>query len=162
LALGADVGAALLPGVTGAGMAVRAGERAVEAGVHAGEIASKGAELLLDTNVVISDGKKLVEAGANVVKAEITNKEIKYLVKSGRMRGHKAAEAISTVANGSNVHTRINVRAGLTAKKTGNFADGVIGATAIERNSTLVTRDKALSNAVKKAGGRVKHPDEIL
>jgi predicted nucleic acid-binding protein len=42
--------------------------------------------------------------------------------------------------------------------QTGNFADGVIGATAIERGSTLVTHDQALIDAVNALGGSARKP----
>ncbi len=53
-ALAADVGGALLPFATGGGMAVRAGVKGVE---HAADL-KKGAELLIDSNAIVTDGKR--------------------------------------------------------------------------------------------------------
>ena len=53
---------------------------------------------------------------------------------------------------------RINVRRMLNPGNAGNFADGVIGATAIERGSILVTNDFRLLNAVNELGGRAARP----
>jgi predicted nucleic acid-binding protein len=53
---------------------------------------------------------------------------------------------------------RINVRGQLTPKLRGNFADGVIGATSIERGSTLITHDQALIDAVNALGGAARKP----
>jgi predicted nucleic acid-binding protein len=69
-----------------------------------------------------------------------------------------AARQIPSVPDSMNVDLRINVRAGLTPKLKGNFADGVIGATAIERGSTLVTNEKALFDAMNALRAKVKKP----
>ena len=116
------------------------------------------AELVLDTNVVISDGRRFVENGDNVVKSVVTDIELRDIHKRGNIKGApNAASDIPSVELPS-IHTRINVRGGLAPGSRGNFADGIIGATAIDRGSTLVTRDKALAEAVKAAGGRVADP----
>jgi predicted nucleic acid-binding protein len=57
-----------------------------------------------------------------------------------------------------NVDLRISVRGLLTPKLRGNFADGIIGATAIDRGSTLVTHDRALIDAVNALGGVARVP----
>ena len=138
VALGADVAGALIPGVTGGGAAVRAGAKTIEA---TGEL-KKGAELLIDSKVIVTDGKRLVESGENVVKADVAVPELRNAVTTGNLKGvPKAADSIPTVAGAQNVNTRINVRGQLPAGR-GRFGDGVTGATALERGSTLVTRDK--------------------
>lgn len=87
--------------------------------------------------------------------------ELRNAVTTGNLKGvPKAAESIPTVAGATNVNTRINVRGQLPAGR-GRFGDGVTGATAIERGSTLVTRDKKLGEAVEKLGGKVKRPEDI-
>lgn len=122
----------------------------------------KRSELILDTNVVIADGKRLANSGQNVVKDAITSIEIKDVVNRGKIRGMpQAANQINSVPSSTNVNTRINVRGQLQSGAKGNFADGVIGGTSIERGSTLVTRDKKLMKAVKKLGGTATHPDKI-
>jgi RHS repeat-associated protein len=115
-------------------------------------------ELLLDTNVVVSHGRKFVESGENVTKASVTNVELAKIVNEGKIVMPQAASQIRTVDNASNVNLRINVRSKLTPKKEGNFADGIIGATAIERGAILVTHDKALRKAVNDLGGTAVAP----
>jgi predicted nucleic acid-binding protein len=137
--------------------------KGVGKGLSAGYKAVRGArqavpELLLDTNVVVSHGKQLVQSGANVVKASVTDIELANIVRQGKVAMPKAASQIASVADSVNVHLRINVRAGLTPKGSGNFVDGIIGATAIERGSILVTADKALTRAVQALGGAVTRP----
>jgi RHS repeat-associated protein len=122
------------------------------------KVAKAGPELLLDSNVVIGQGKQFVASGENVVKAAISDTEIANLVNQGRIKMPGAASQIPSVPNSLNVDLRINVRAQLTPKAKGNFADGVIGATSIERGSTLITHDQALINAVKALGGDARKP----
>jgi RHS repeat-associated protein len=154
LALGADVGGAMIPFATGAGAAVRMGVKA-EHVVEGARAAKNGSELVLDTNVVIAHGREYVKSGENVVKSVVTDVEITALVRRGDIKGApRAASEIPSVGLPS-LNTRINVRGGLKSGTKGNFADGIIGATAIERGATLVTKDKALAGAVEKAGGRV-------
>jgi len=107
---------------------------------------------------VISQGKQFLNSGQNVVKASITDVEIANLVKQGRIFQPAAANEIPSVANCLNVDPRINVRGLLTPKKRGNFADGVIGATSIERGSTLISSDESLINAVNTLGGAARKP----
>jgi hypothetical protein len=124
----------------------------------AGEIeqsAQAGSELLLDTNAVIGEGKLFVAAGDNVVKASVSDVEIGNLVEQGRIGLPRAAGEIPTVPNSPNINLRINVRGLLTPKASGNFADGIIGATSLERGATLVTHDVALGDAVSGLGGNV-------
>src|SRR5690606_33049840 len=85
-------------------------------------------ELLLDSNVVIGQGRQFLASGQNVVKASISDVEIANLVRHGRISMPGAANQIPSVANSLNVDLRINVRGQLTPKLRGNFADGVIGA----------------------------------
>jgi hypothetical protein len=87
----------------------------------------------------------------------VSDVELAGLVRRGDITMPKAAQEIPSVGL-PGVNTRINVRGGLSPGKRGNFADGIIGATAIERASTLVTKDKALTKAVQEAGGRVFEP----
>ena len=127
------------------------------------KILNTGAELLLDTNVVISNGDELAKSGKNVVKDQISNIEINNLVDRGKLKGKpKAADNIQDVPSSNNIHDRINIRGLLTSKKRGNFADGVIGATAKVRDATLVTRDKALIQAVRKNGGKALDVNAVL
>ncbi len=157
VALGADVVGAAIPFATGGGLAARAGAKALE---KSGDI-KKGAELLLDSNVIVTDGKRLVESGQNIVKADVALPELRNAASTGNLKGvPKAAESIPTVPGAQNVNTRINVR-GQLPEGRGRFGDGVTGATAIERGSTLVTRDKNLSKAVKNLGGNVKRPEDV-
>ncbi len=120
----------------------------------ANSAAATGPELLLDTNVVISHGKQYVASGQNVVKASISDFELNNLVSGGRIKMPHAASKIPSVPNSINVDQRINVRALLTPKRTGNYVDSIIGATALERGSTLITSDKSLCNAVNTLGGK--------
>lgn len=121
-------------------------------------VASGGRELLLDTNAVISNGRTFLGAGESVVKAGVSDIELANLVGKGRISMPSAADKISSVANSLNVDLRINVRALLNQGAVGNFADGIIGATAIERGSILVTNDFRLLNAVNKLGGSAIRP----
>jgi RHS repeat-associated protein len=114
-------------------------------------------ELLLDTSVVISNGRQFVGA-ANVVKAAATDVELTDLVAAGRINMPKAAAQIPTVPNSTNADLIDSVASGLTPKLRGNAADAVIGATAIERNATLVSHDKSLIDAVIDAGGMARKP----
>jgi RHS repeat-associated protein len=152
--------------IVGGGVIVAGGgliAKGIGKGLSAGFKAARGArpvapELLLDTNVVVSHGKQLLESGANIVKASVTDLELAAIVRQGKVGMPKAASQIASVADSVNVHLRINVRAGLTNKATGNFVDGIIGATAIERGSILVTADRALTRAVQALGGAVTTP----
>jgi RHS repeat-associated protein len=126
--------------------------REVETGVNAGR------ELLLDTNVVISDGRRLLSSGDNIVKAGVSDTELANLVEAGRIKMPRAAADIPSVADSLNVNLRINVRDLLTPKLTGNFADGIIGATALERDAILISRDESLIDAVNKLGGIARKP----
>jgi PIN domain nuclease of toxin-antitoxin system len=123
-----------------------------------GAAAKTAPELLLDSNVVIGKGKEFVASGQNVVKASISDVEIANLVNRGKIKMPGAATQIPSVPNSLNVDLRINVRGQLTPKVRGNFADGVIGATSIERGSTLITHDDALINAVNALGGAARKP----
>jgi len=87
----------------------------------------------------------------------VTEVELNNLVQAGRIKMPAAASDIPSVEL-PDVNIRINVRGDLTPKGKGNLADGIIGATAIERGSTLVSNDKALVNAVTKLGGKAKTP----
>jgi RHS repeat-associated protein len=130
-------------------------------GAEKGEavVASAGEEFLLDTNVVISHGRQYAESGLNVVKADITDVELRATVRSRpKMHMPGAASLIPSVPSSTNLDLRIAVRGELTAKGKGNFADGIIIATAFERNAVLVTSDKAVFNAVTRLGGRVIKP----
>ncbi len=60
--------------------------------------AEGGQELLLDTNVVIGQGKQFVASGANVVKAEATDVELANLVNQGRIGMPRAASQIPSVS----------------------------------------------------------------
>jgi RHS repeat-associated protein len=155
-ALAADLGATLIPFATGAGAAVRAATRAEHA-IDAARATKSGAELVLDTNAVITHGKHFVKSGDQVVKSVVTDVELAALAKRGKITMPKAAQEIPSVGL-PGVHTRINVRAKLPPRKKGNFADGIIGATALERGSTLVTKDKGLAKAVRESGGKVIEP----
>jgi RHS repeat-associated protein len=157
LALGGDVVGAVIPFASGFGAAIRAGAKAEHVVAGAARGAKAGSELVLDTNVVISHGKDFVKSGHNVVKSAVTDTELAGLVRRGKINMPSAASQIPSVGLPS-VNTRINVRGGLTPGTRGNFADGIIGATAIERGSTLVTRDGKLAEAVQKAGGKVMEP----
>jgi RHS repeat-associated protein len=126
--------------------------REVESGVNAGR------ELLLDTNVVVSDGRRLLSSGDNIVKASVSDTELANLVEAGRIKMPRAAADIPSVADSLNVNLRINVRELLTPKVAGNFADGIIGATALERDAILISRDEALIDAVNKLGGIARKP----
>lgn len=46
----------------------------------------------------------------------------------------------------------------IQGKRNPEFADGIIGGAALERGSTLVTRDKELLRAVTGAGGKAVTP----
>jgi predicted nucleic acid-binding protein len=117
-----------------------------------------GRELLLDTNVVISDGRRLLSSGDNIVKAGVSDTELANLVEAGRIKMPRAAADIPSVADSLNVNFRINVRDLLTPKLTGNFADGIIDATALERDAILISRDESLIDAVNKLGGIARKP----
>lgn len=84
--------------------------------------------------------------------------EIRSLVNRDKIKGVPAAAKDIPVVGLPGVNARINVRAGLTPGRPRNFADGIIGGTALERGSTLVTRDKELRRAVIGAGGKVRTP----
>ena len=156
-----------LPGGAGTALKIARAADKVATATGAARTADKGREFVVDTNAVISHGKQIVESGVNAVKPDIVTADIRSATTAGRgrLQPPNAADSIPSVPNATNVNTRTNVRASLTPskdKKSGNFADGVIGATAIERNSTLVTSDKKLIEAVRKAGGDVIKPDELL
>ena len=106
---------------------------------------------------MISDGRRFVESGQNTAKSQVTDIELRYLVEQGRIAMPRAAQDIPALPL-PGVHARINARAGLRSGKKGNFADGVIGGTALERGMTLVTRDKELLKSVRAAGGRAVTP----
>jgi RHS repeat-associated protein len=146
LAAGIGVGGALLAGI-GLGIV---GKLAQEA--------TTGEKLLLDTNVVIGQGKQFVASGQNIMKASITDVELVSLVKQGRIGMPSAASQIPSVANSVNVDLMINVRGLLTPKLSGNYVDGIIGATAIEQGATLISNDKSLINAVNTLGGIARKP----
>lgn len=94
-----------------------------------------------------------MNSGQNAVRPSITNAEIRSAVNRGSIQGApKAAGDIPVVPNGGSLNDRINIRGQITSTR-GKFGDGVIGATALERGSTLVSRDKQLRNAVNKLGG---------
>lgn len=112
---------------------------------------------ILDTNVIISDGKRLVQSGESVVKSSVSDLELQNLVARGKIHMPSAAADIPSVGL-PGVDARINVRAGLTPGRQGNFADGIIGATAIERDALLLTRDQELLKAVIRAGGKAATP----
>ncbi|MCG8419741.1 MAG: hypothetical protein MJE77_17550, partial [Proteobacteria bacterium] len=161
---GASILAAVFTGVTSfvaklAKKAVRAGTKALGGAFRRFRrpgAARGGDELLLDTNVVISHGKNY--AGKNAVKLSVTDLEIGSLVRRGKLRGAPgAAGDIANVGPGS-LDSRINVRGLLKNGTKGNFADGVIGGTALDRGSTLVSSDKALRRAVEALGGKVVGP----
>ena len=92
-----------------------------------------------------------MNSGKNVVRPSITEAEIRSTVTRGRFRP-KAADKIPVVPNGGSLNDRINIRGQISSTR-GRFGDGVIGATALERGSTLVSRDKQLRNAVNNLGG---------
>ncbi|MEI6218884.1 MAG: RHS repeat-associated core domain-containing protein, partial [bacterium] len=112
---------------------------------------------VLDTNVIISDGKRLVQSGENVVKSCVSDLELQNLVDRGKIHMPGAAADIPRVGL-PGVDARINVRAALTPGRQGNFADGIIGATALERDALLLTRDQELLKAVIQAGGKAAIP----
>ncbi len=116
-------------------------------------------EFLLDTNTVISHGKHYVASGHNVVKSVATDAELRYLVRTrgGRISMPHAANQIPSVGL-PNIDTRILIRGYLRPGRKGNFVDGIIGATAIERNATLITNDADLLRAVIAAGGKARLP----
>ncbi len=136
------------------------GAHAVELGAKASDI-KKGSELLLDSNVIVTDGKRLVESGQNIKKADVALPELRNATSTGNLKGvPKAADSIPTVPGAKDVNTRINIRGQLPAARD-RFGDGVTGATAIERGSKLVTRDKKLAETVRKSGGEAVRPKDL-
>ncbi|XXY21866.1 SpvB/TcaC N-terminal domain-containing protein [Sorangium sp. So ce216] len=116
-----------------------------------------GDELVLDTNVVISHGKRYLESGQRITKSVVTELELRSVIKRGKISMPKAASQIPSVPLPT-LDGRINVRGELTRGRVGNVGDGIIGATALERNATLVTKDKDLTTAVIRLGGKVIGP----
>jgi RHS repeat-associated protein len=144
----------------GVGGKIAKGAKALSKADDIGDAAKsikKTEEFVVDTNAVISDAKRLVPAadkkGVDLIKSQISDIELK--------RPPKAAKFIPSVELPS-VNARINVRDLLTKRKTGNFADGIIGATALERGATLISNDKALRTAVTNLGGKAIRPKEFL
>jgi len=124
-----------------------------------GAPAPVGPKYLLDTNAVITHGKQMVNSGANVVKADVTNLELNSLLSRGQLKGMpNAANQISTVPNSLNLDLRINIRGELPVGAKGNFADGIIGASAIEQGATLLSNDAKLVKAVNAVGGKAGAP----
>lgn len=120
-------------------------------------VTKSGDEFLLDTNVVIADGKRFVNSGQNVVKSSVTDIELSDLVRRGKIKMPGAASDIPSVGL-PGVNARINARAGLTPGRRGNFADGIIGGSALERGAILITRDQELLRSIINAGGRAIKP----
>jgi RHS repeat-associated protein len=147
--LGAGAGLLSAGGGAGADLLGAGGDALID-----GAAATSGApELLLDTNAVIQNGQSLLSSGPNIVRPSITDVELQNLVRRGRLQMPRAAGEIPTVPDSMDINLRINVRGQLTPRVRGNFADGVIGATAIERNAILVTHDGNLLKAVMRLGG---------
>ncbi len=68
-------------------------------------------ELLIDTNVIISDGKKFAESAKNVIKDVVSDLEINNLVDRGKLKGKPtAADQIISVESSKDINSRINVR----------------------------------------------------
>ena len=113
--------------------------------------------LLLDTNVIINSGRQALSSGKSVFKSFVSDIELRSLFRRGEIRGiPNASKGIPSINSLPSIHTRINIRGLLTPGQAGNFADGIIGATAIERNLTLVTSERKLHNladAVRQLGG---------
>ncbi len=142
----------------GAGAGGSAGAGAVAEEVSAAGPAAEGGgpTEVLDTNVVVGKGKDFVGTGA--VQSEVSPVEIRALVAKGKLKGSpKAAGEIPTVQLPS-LDTRINVRGALSPGRKGNFADGIIGGTALDLKVPLVTFDKDLTRAIRQLGGTVRKP----
>jgi RHS repeat-associated protein len=150
-ALGIDVVCTAVPFVPAVGRGAKLASEATES-VKA---AHRTEEIVLDTSTVISHGKDYVKSGENVVKSKVTDVELRALTEKGKIQYPSAANQIPSV-DLPNVDTRINVRGNLQPGRKGNFQDGIVGATAIERKSKLVTGDKQLSEAVNKSGGKAE------
>jgi len=105
--------------------------------------------VLLDTNVVISDGRRYV--GTDAVKSVVTDVELAALVRQGRINMPQAAAQIPSIGL-PGIDARIAVRGQLTPGRPGNFADGIRGGTGLERGLTVITRDKDLQRALDALG----------
>ena len=151
-------GAAPIRGAALADDAIRgAASLADDAAVLADDAAGVGERFLLDTNAVISHGKQWVASGEQIAKSAVTDLELGSLVRQGRIHMPRAAAEIPSVPLPS-LDSRINIRGLLTPGRSGNFADGIIGATALEGRFILVTGDKELFRAVIRAGGATVKP----
>jgi hypothetical protein len=126
---------------------------------------------ILDTNAVITDGKRLVNGGVDVVKPDVFKNDIASAIKNsgGRLQVPKVADKIPDISTKDvDVNTAINVRGGLTPTKStitpatsGNVLDGRIGGKAVESGIPLVTNDKKLIKAVNSAGGTAIKPSDV-
>ena len=110
-----DSAAAAVPFVPGgAGIAIKA-IRGADKITDADRLGDAG-ELLLDTNSVIVDGKKVVESGRNAVKSFVSDIELNNLVAKGKIKSvPKASSRIPSVGQ-PDLNTRINVRGNLKLK----------------------------------------------
>jgi hypothetical protein len=117
---------------------------------------------ILDTNAVITDGKRLVNSGVDVVKPDVFINDMKNAIKNSgdKLKMPNIADKIPDISTKDvDVNTAINVRGGLTPSKSvitdatsGNVLDGTIGGEAVQSGIPLVTNDKKLLKAVNAAG----------
>jgi hypothetical protein len=93
---------------------------------------------------------------STTVRAEIANN-----ASAGKIRTPNYIDDFPVIADGGDLHTRIDVRGELEQlrkNQRGLYGDGVVGAIAVDDGIPLITADKRLAQVVSGMGGEVRRP----
>ena len=114
-------------------------------------------EVILDTNAVYRwrDAQGLLRAGDVPVITRTTQAEIRNLAAAGRMKPPGYLDDFGVIDDVMDVNTRITIRGAMRPGQPGLFGDGSIGATAINRGSSILTYDRNFADVLRQFGVNV-------
>lgn len=113
--------------------------------------------MILDTNAVYRwrEAQGFLRAGDVPVITRTTQAEIRNLAAAGRMKPPGYLDDFAVIDDVMDVNTRIDIRGAMRPGQPGLFGDGSIGATAINRGSSMLTFDRNFADVLRQFGVNV-------